>query len=286
MVEPFLRWAGGKRWLARRIAPLLRARLDESASYFEPFLGGGALFFALKPKRAVLSDLNADLIATYVTVAWRHGMVTEYLKQLKASKQEYKRIREWKPIAPIERAVRLIYLNRNCYGGLYRENKKGHFNVPYGGGERDHLTLCKKGLLQHAARALRSSSSIELRVSDFGRVILRAGEGDVVYCDPTYREVTRAHFDRYGKNVFDWKDQERLAKRANAAYERGALVLLSNGASSRLRQLYPSAAAIKVVRRKGLGKDGGRHLRKEYLFVLDPNEDWNHWKPLGRISKP
>jgi DNA adenine methylase len=285
MAEPFLRWAGGKRWLARTLAPLLVCRLGPSSTYFEPFLGGGALFFALEPANAVLSDLNGDLVTAYKAVAWRRGQIASRLAKLRTSSREYARVKKWVPATQTDRAVRLIYLNRNCYGGLYRENKNGKFNVPFGGGERNHLALCENGILQKAANVLRHPG-VALRVADFGDVIPDAGEGDIVYCDPTYREVTRSRFDRYGKAVFDWRDQERLAKVASAAFERGALVLLSNGTSTRLRRLYRAAASIKLVRRKGLGRNGDRRLRTEYLLVLDPATDWNAWSSLGHLSTP
>lgn len=283
MAEPFLRWAGGKRWLAPALAPLLQGRLGPSATYYEPFLGGGALFFAVQPTSAVLSDTNADLMAAYRAVAWRHRLVKRELVDCRTARRDYLRMRAWQPQGIIDRGVRLIYLNRNCYAGLYRENRQGAFNVPFGGGERNHLTLCRNGILGKAAAVLRQPG-ISLRIADFGVIMPLAGPGDVVYCDPTYREVTRIRFDRYGRNVFAWRDQERLAAAAHAAYARGALVVLSNCTSPSLRRLYPAAASIQLFRKKGLGDD--RALREECLLVLDPLCDWSSWSAIGKVGKP
>ena len=283
--EPFLRWAGGKRWLATSLAPLLAKRLTPTSTYYEPFLGAGAVFFALRPERAVLSDLNVDLVATYSAVAKHTAAVVAGLRAVGSSAREYARIRDLAPRTRLERAIRLIYLNHNCYGGLYRENRRGEFNVPYGGGERNHSRLCHNGLLPSVARTL-TKPNIEIRASDFESVVRLASKGDVLYCDPTYREVSRRQFDRYGKTVFDWKDQIRLASAATRAAERGALVLLSNFAGTHLRKLYPKAAVVTLRRRKGLGPNGHAASLREYLFVLDPHEEWDFWSKLGPIRMP
>ena len=282
--RPFLRWAGGKRWLARVLAPLLSSRLSKGGTYFEPFLGSGAIFFALQPERAVLSDLNEELIITFIEVAQRPQAIVERLSKMPTTREEYECILLWKPKLFLDRAVRFIYLNRNGYGGLYRENKRGIFNVPYGGGERNHKLLISDGTLLRAASAL-LQPHIELIVSDFGRILTRAGSGDVVYCDPTYRAVTHRQFDRYGRVIFGWEDQERLARLATEACERGATVVLSNTLCNGVRELYRKASVVEVSRRKGLGPEGNGARQVEYVFVLDPIEDWSFWAELGLLGK-
>jgi DNA adenine methylase len=277
---PFLRWAGGKRWLAKHLGPILSNRLKESGGiYFEPFLGSASMFFSVSPEHALLSDINKDLIATYKQVASHHEILKKKLHSFSATKTQYYVMRNLKPVSAFERAVRLIYLNRNCYGGIYRENRKGIFNVPYGGGSRNHIALAKNGFLPNAAEAL-SKPGIRLLARDFEGVISEASEGDVVYCDPTYQPVTRMHFDRYGKTIFDWEDQERLAKSATAAYERGALVIVSNASYKEIAQLYPSSIQMKIVRRKGLGPKCTSQELCEYLFILDPKNSRKEWITL------
>jgi DNA adenine methylase len=277
---PFLRWAGGKRWLANFLAPILSERLQNSkGTYFEPFLGSASMFFAIKPDRAILSDINKDLIATYKQVEVNHEVLKNKLSALSSTKTQYYLIRNQFPASALERATRLIYLNRNCYGGIYRENQDGNFNVPYGGGSRNHIALAKNGLLPNAAEAL-SKPGIRLLSYDFENVISGAFDGDVVYCDPIYRPVTRKYFDRYGRTIFDWADQERLAKSAIAAYNRGALVIVSNASHDEIRQLYPNSISIKVVRRKGLGPNCTNKELSELLFILDPQNNRKVWRRL------
>jgi DNA adenine methylase len=284
-VRPFLRWAGGKRWLARSLSPLLAARLVDGGTYFEPFLGSGAMFFAVQPGKAILSDQNEDLVAAFKQVAKHHKAITNRLTRMAATAEEYYRVRRKVPSSEIDRAVRFIYLNRNCYGGLYRENQSGVFNVPFGGGERNHTGLCSNGLLSEASSSL-SQTGVELRVSDFGDTLKQARAGDVVYCDPTYREVTRRQFDRYGKNVFLWEDQKRLARLAVEAYNKGAVVVTSNTTCDGIRDLYQKAGVVRVSRPKGLAPSSQHKNLIEYLLILDPLHDWPFWEGLGSLLKP
>jgi len=283
--EPFLRWAGGKRWLASSLSPLVATRLSGGGTYLEPFLGSGAMFFAVLAERAVLSDLNEDLVSTFKEVAQHPKSIVARLARMQATKEEYERVRRWRPRSLLDKAVRFIFLNRNCYGGLYRENQQGVFNVPYGGGERNHRGICADGSIFRAALLL-NRPHVELCVCDFEETLKRAGQGDVVYCDPTYREVTRKQFDRYGKIIFRWGDQERLASLASEAYRRGTVVILSNATCNEVRELYPQACVVEVKRRKGLGPTANHHGQVEYLFVLDPLHEWSMWGKVGSLKKP
>ncbi len=277
--KPFLRWAGGKRWLAARLRPILAERL-KTGTYFEPFLGSGAMFFALEPDRAVLSDINPELIITFTEIARNAEAIRSKLQTLKSTKEEFYRIRRTRPRLPMNKAVRLIYLNRNCWGGLYRENKRGLFNVPFGGGDRNHLSLVNSEELIEAGKALRRRR-VRISEADFEKILLQARSGDIVYCDPTYSLVTRDHFDRYGGVIFDWHDQERLAKASLSAFRRGALVLVSNVSSAAIFTLYRGARILLTKRRKGLGTNGNATARNEYLVILDPEGRWEDWGILG-----
>ena len=236
---PFLRWAGGKRWLAGRCAPLLADRLEKGRRYIEPFLGSGAMYFALAPERALLGDNNQDLIETFGVARDNPEGLAKRLVTLPVTPEEYARVRASRPRSPLARATRFIYLNRTCYGGLHRTNQAGSFNVPYGGGERNARKLVESGILHQAAICLQSTK-LELYAGDFIRLITRAHEGDVVYCDPTYRAVTRNAYDRYGPQIYSWDDQIRLATSLRGAAERGALVLVSSLAWSGLSDLFPA----------------------------------------------
>ncbi len=154
MAKSFLRWAGGKGWLPKTVAPIIVDRLGDG-SYYEPFLGSAAMFFAVQPRRAMLSDNNKQLINTFRQVARKPEDLQRILRALRSTKKEYYRLRSAVPKTALERAARFIYLNRNCWGGLYRENRRGEFNVASGGGTRNHVSLAREPLLQTVARLLR-----------------------------------------------------------------------------------------------------------------------------------
>ena len=129
MAKSFLRWAGGKRWLSKTLAPIIIDFLADG-TYYEPFLGSGAMFFAVQPRRATLSDNNKQLINAFLQVSCKPDDLQRILAALRSTKKEYYRIRSAVPKTALEQAARFIYLNRNCWGGLYRENRRGEFNVP------------------------------------------------------------------------------------------------------------------------------------------------------------
>jgi DNA adenine methylase len=264
---PFIKWPGGKRWVARQIAELVAARL--SGTYFEPFLGGGAVFFHLRPFRAVLADVNEDLIATYRTVRRDSGAIVGRLRRYRVTEEDYYRIRARDPKDPVARAARFLYLNRTAFGGVYRLNLEGRFNVPYGGGERTPAILWQTEILERAGRALRRA---QLKVSDFEPVLNLARAGDVAYCDPTY---TVAHdnngFVRYNERNFSWSDQKRLAAVADAATRRGATVIISNAHHASILELYPAAQFTILTRiSRVTPKVSLRRPVDELLITLNP----------------
>jgi DNA adenine methylase len=269
MTEPFLKWPGGKRWAAETIAKLIHKHLD--GTYYEPFLGGGAVFFHLLPKKAVLSDTNSDLILTYQMVQSEYETVLEKVRAMEVSSKEYYRIRAMIPRKSITKAARLLYLNRTAFGGIYRLNSKGQFNVPFGGGQRTPAPLWERNLLKGACDAL---NGITIKCTDFERMIDSAGSGDVVYCDPTY---TVAHdnnsFVRYNEKNFSWIDQKRLSIAARAATARGAMVIVSNAHHRSIRDLYPDARVRHLKRLSLVSTDPAKRCEvKEYLFIMTPKK--------------
>lgn len=264
-VKPFLKWPGGKRWILPYIKGLLDGRAFDR--YIEPFLGGGAVFFGLRPDRAVLSDINLDLITTYRQVKESPLEILDRLKVLAVDAPTYYRLREWEPTSEFDRAVRFLYLNRTAFAGMYRLNREGRFNVPFGGGQRTPESLWRDKLLLKASAAL---SDANILSADFEDTIQAAGEGDFVYCDPTY---TVAHnnngFIRYNERNFSWNDQRRLARVAAQAAERGATVLVSNAVHQEIRDLYPTAPAHLLDRQTLLcPRANKRGSTQEYVFVI------------------
>ena len=266
--RPFLKWPGGKRWLSQIIAELTNER--KTGRYYEPFLGGGATFFALQPKKASLSDINQDLIETYLEVREKPLEVAERLSRIAVDSDTYYRIRSQKPQNSLGRAVRFLYLNRTAFAGIYRENHSGEFNVPFGGGQRTPRVLWETDILVHAAEALKSA---KLTTSDFEPIINKAGAGDIVYCDPTYWASSgRDSFRRYNGKKFSWADQEHLLNAAIGARHRGALVIVSNACSVDIDKLYVQARKLDFSRMSCLSrKTSARQPVRESLFVFDPD---------------
>lgn len=282
-VLPFLRWAGGKRWLSNRLSQVLRLVLQ--GKYIEPFLGSGAVFFSLAPQKALLSDLNSDLIDTYHQVRKNYKELVKRIKRLPVNEETYYKIRNLRTKSPMERAVRFIYLNRTCYGGIYRENQQGQFNTPYGGGYRTPSLLWEKDLLVPVNMMLKNNN-IQLDVCDFEQSIEKAENGDVVYCDPTYHPFTGKQFNRYGSTIFGWNDQIRLAKAARRAIDRGAVFVVSNTFCSDIKALYRGAFRICLKKQKTIGKICKTpELQFEYLIILDPHQRRDIWAALGCIEQ-
>jgi DNA adenine methylase len=247
-VVPFLRWPGGKRWLSTRIADLIQPEL--SKRYIEPFLGSGAVFFRLVPQDALLADVNRELIATFRAIRSKPSLVRAGLSALDVTREQYEFVRTWRPKSMVEQAVRLLYLNRTAFSGIYRLNRHGEFNVPYGGGERTPAMLIDSNVLVDASRALQRAKIV---CRDFEPIIDEATQGDVVYCDPTY---TAAHnnngFVRYNERNFSWADQERLSVAVYRAKRRGVVVLVSNADHSEVRSLYRRSRIATVERFCGI----------------------------------
>lgn len=264
---PFLKWLGGKRWLVGTLLKQVEGR--RFWRYFEPFLGGGAFFFALRPSRAVLSDINPDLINVYRQVKHHRAALIDRLQELPVNERTYDRLRGWNPERVLDRAVRFLYLNRTAFGGMYRLNRNGQFNVPFGGGDRTPSILCDSELLCAAATSLRAC---QLRVCDFAESMNEAGRGDLVYCDPTY---TVAHnnngFVRYNEKNFSWADQQRLAVACRAAARRGAVVIVSNAVHADVLKLFDPPEWFAVRRQSSLcPKAEHRRETEEYVFLFHP----------------
>lgn len=266
-VEPFLKWPGGKRWLISRLVELV-AKIEINR-YFEPFAGGAALYFALQPRHATLSDINADLINTYRQVKYHVPDIIKRLKRLSVDQETYYSIRAEEPTIRLDRAVRFLYLNRTAFGGIYRLNRKGRFNVPFGGGQRTPAVLWERDLLLPAARVLRQT---ELLAEDFQAVLQNAGRGDLVYCDPTY---TVSHSDngfiRYNESNFRWEDQKRLAEVCRQLQARGATVVVSNASHPAVSSIFKASETYLFARPSTVcPQANSRRIVQEHVFVFRP----------------
>jgi DNA adenine methylase len=241
-LEPFLKWAGGKRQLLAEIRSHLPARFGK---YFEPFVGGAALFFSTSPNNAVLGDTNERLVRTYRGVRDSVEQVISALSEYPNDRAFFltQRARDVDSASDVEMAAWFIYLNRTGYNGLYRVNRSGQFNVPFGRYLRP--TICNSDRLRSCSRALRNT---DLRIGDFEDITSQAKAGDFVYFDPPYVPVAQySDFARYTARGFSLADHRRLCDVASRLKSRGVAVLISNSEAPVVRELYQSGFQIRSV---------------------------------------
>jgi DNA adenine methylase len=250
MFRPILKWAGGK---SRLVGPITAHLPGEIRTYFEPFLGSGAVFFALASERrfekAVLADLNSDLVDVYRGVRKDVSAVIKLLRAYRRRHDEeaYYLTRERDPrtLDLIERAARLIYLNKTGYNGLYRVNRAGQFNVPFG--RYDNPAICDEPRLHAAAEALRRRG-VSIAVADFEAVCESAAAGDAVYFDPPYVPVSRtANFTAYHRDSFGPNEHARLAQTFKRLTRKRVATVLSNSYGDATSGLY-RAPGIELER--------------------------------------
>lgn len=264
-MKPFIKWAGGKRWL---MADPTFSLPDFTGRYIEPFLGGAAVFFNTAPREAILSDVNPRLIEVYQTVRDDWRKVLRELKRLQRlhDKVFYYEERSRKRMTAHTRAAQFLYLNRTCFNGLYRENLKGVFNVPIG--TKDKVIFEDESFAEISA----ALSCASIRTADFSETIGEASEGDLIFADPPY---TTAHnmngFVKYNQNIFSWQDQIRLKDVLLEAVERGAKVVLTNADHESIHELYGSQGLYRPIGRASVmaGKSAHRNRTMEAVYVFE-----------------
>lgn len=266
-VKPFLKWAGGKTQLLGDLSAFIPPNYGK---YFEPFLGGGALFFYLQPESALISDSNAELIQTYEVVRDKVDGLISLLKTYPHDKDFYYELRGVDPrnLTSVQRAARFIYLNRTCFNGLYRVNKRGQFNVPFG--SYRNPTICDEVSLRMASAAL---TGVTICAGDYYEILQsNAKAGDFVFLDPPYFPVSKySDFKRYTEKFFYEEDQVRLASYFKVLVDKGVYVLLTNSNTPRIRELYADFYFEVVSTNRNINSKGTRRKNGEDLIVISPN---------------
>ncbi|AXY41071.1 Dam family site-specific DNA-(adenine-N6)-methyltransferase [Halomonas sp. JS92-SW72] len=257
IVLPFLKWAGGKRWLVRDHPDIFPKEFN---TYIEPFLGSGSVFFHLKPENALLADVNKELITTYKALRNRNRKVEALLRTYHESHSEefYYHMREQSPEKQEEIAARFIYLNRTCWNGLYRVNLTGKFNVPKG---TKNKVILDTDNFKKTAMLLRQSV---IAHSDFETIVDAAQEDDFVFIDPPYTVKHNLNgFVKYNEKLFSWDDQIRLKLAVDRAVNRGAKVLITNAHHESIAELYSNYVDYSTLSRNSV-LSGKKEFRGKY----------------------
>ncbi len=245
MVAPLLKWAGGKRQLLPAILSLFPTDY-KTRRYHEPFLGGGAVFFAIRPSAGSLNDINARLMTFYRVVRDQPEDLIQLARQYSHSEAAYYRLRDrfnQPDLPPLEAAALLLYLNKTAYNGLYRVNAHGDFNVPFG--RYTHPTIVSPQRIRAASKRLQRMTLLN---TDFTYVLHDTRPGDLCYLDPPYHPLSAtAHFTAYAADGFDLTEQQRLRDLCVALDAAGVLFVLSNSDTPAIHHLYREIDALRVT---------------------------------------
>lgn len=273
LLQPFLKWAGGK----RQLLPYIRShlpRLTRSSTYFEPFVGAGAVLFDLQPPRAKINDANRELINCYEIIRRDVDALIEHVKTHKTDDSEYYyRIREldrtpeYTHLTDVERASRIIFLNKTCYNGLFRVNSQGQFNVPYG--NYKNPTIVDNIIIKAVSNYL-NQDGIVITNLDFEEAVKDAKRGDFIYFDPPYDPVSdTASFTGYNLDKFGKNEQCRLKQVYDRLTEKGCKVMLSNSATEFIRDLYSAYQVITIPASRNINSVATGRGRIDELLILN-----------------
>lgn len=261
-VKPFLRWAGSK----RKQLPVLKEYWSNSFDrYVEPFAGSACFFFDIGPQKALLADKNEQLIETFEVVRQNPTLVYNRVTAIPRTKSRYYEERAKIPsrLSQTQRAIRFIYLNRNCFNGIYRTNLSGEFNVPFASSRAGKFVAREDFLI--AASLLKRA---ELRCWDFGTTLRHVKKGDFVYLDPPYAVASRRIFKEYGKSPFQLHDLKRLGEHLEKIANRGAAFVVSYADCKESRELGDDWNCRRIrVRRHIAGFSGNRRLAYELIIT-------------------
>ena len=268
LIAPFVKWVGGKRQLLNYIMPLLPKRFS---TYCEPFIGGGAVLFALQPSKAIINDLNTDLMIVYGAIRDSVELLIDSLRKHENTSEYFYAIRDldrnkalYRSMSEVEKASRLIYLNKTCYNGLFRVNSSGEFNAPFGYYKNPNIV--NEPVLRAVNKYL-NAGDIMLCNEDFAETLKRVPKGGFVYLDPPYDPVSdTANFTGYNKGGFDRNEQKRLKQCCDELNDRKIKFMLSNSDTEFIRDLYIEYNVSVIDAKRIVNSDASkRGIVKEVL---------------------
>ena len=262
--KPILKWAGGKSQMLKYILPLIP---NYSGRYIEPFLGGGAVYFALNPDNAIISDSNPELINMYRQVADNVESVIMYLNKYKNDKELFYAVREqvWENLPKAEAAARMIFLNKTCFNGLYRVNSKNEFNVPFG---KKTKVNTYEGQNLGIICGFLNYNDIKILSTDFEEAVKEAKKGDFIYFDPPYDSDTST-FNSYTEDGFGKEQQKRLARVYRELSDKGCYVMLSNHNTELINELYKDYNIHLIEAKRSINANGKKRGKVEEVIITN-----------------
>ena len=261
--KPVLKWAGGKSQILGEIIPRMP---DTYNSYIEPFFGSGAVYFAVAPGHAIIADSNPELINLYRVIATDVEALIDELSTYENTEDVFYSMREldWESLSPLKAAARMVYLNKTCFNGLYRVNKKGQFNTPFANNKR--TSYCDEVEIRKAALLLKTA---ELICGDYHNILMeRAQENDFIFLDPPYVPISKySDFKRYTKEQFGEDDQRRLAEDVYTLSEKGCKVMLTNSNHPLVHELYDRFHIEVFQTRRMINKNGNNRTGEDVIVT-------------------
>lgn len=267
-ISPFLKWAGGK----RQLLPEIRKHIPQNINtYYEPFVGAGAVFLDLQFNNVVINDINSELINCYNVIKNNPEELIKELSKFKNSEEEFYKIRNWdreenyNKRSSVEKAARTIYLNKTCFNGLYRVSSKGFFNVPYG--KYKNPSFVNADNIRNLSKYFKSANITFLN-KDFSAVVEDAKEGDFIYFDPPYYPINKtSSFTSYSKDGFSQEDQIKLKKEIDTLTGRGVKVLMSNSCCDFIKNLYVGYKIIEIEANRNINALGSKRTPVKEVLI-------------------
>lgn len=279
-IKPILKWAGGKTQLLNEILPKLPRQYN---NYIEPFLGGGALFFAIQPEHSIIADSNPELVNVYKTIASNVNAVIEELEKYRNTEEYFYAIRklDYLSLSDVEAAARTIFLNRTCFNGLFRVNKSGNFNVPYG--HYKNPKILDKDTLLNASSLLGKS---KILCGDYKEILSKyAKENDFIFLDPPYLPISEySDFKRYTKEQFYEEDHIELAEEVNRLHDLGCHVILTNSNHPLVHDLYKKFQIEVIKTRRYISCRGKARTGEDVIVTVPPKQQFS--KVLNSVILP
>lgn len=274
--KPFVKWAGGKRQILDQLKEYLPTQYN---CYYEPFIGGGALFFELAPKKAIINDSNKELMNVYQVLRdyEKYTKMCKILNKYEAnhSEEQYYKIRNldkeknFNKLSDYKKAARTLYLNKSCFNGLYRVNRKGHFNVPFNKNKKVNTYDSENLLTIHMHLNM---NDITIQNIDFEESVKTAQKGDFIYFDPPYDSDTTT-FNSYTEEGFNKEEQRRLAKVFKELTDRGVYVMLSNHNTLLINELYKDYNIHKISAKRSINSKGNKRGKVEEVIITNYKVD-------------